>query len=588
MGEVKKVLLGRTFIFSEQKDAFNTIRKKFIELSDEARILFNERYTNNITSISDYELMCDGIADKVYEQFLQLGVIELINNSIYDIDEVVLRAEIKEEFGCNYKGEISEFIKRIIELDAEKKMAQNENIDSAKVAAVETAQAAGSVFFGAPDIFQMGVAAAADGVLVFDTVMNIATATSVEAEKKRLINSEELKLDLMYAMKTDVENIHKSVARIVNERSESKKFVYPTDEDICNIEPICRNIIKGNYREIQSNPELEKDMIQKIVEINPYDKRMYCKIMKDYGGITEELRDFISYLAIDIASIADSFFDTKYDMDDFDTYEKMCDLVAILGDELVQFGIDSCLFYEKAEAKKQYLFDIKRTFNGYMYDTIEQRDFAEKQYNDFLAESIEEMDIEEALAKYESTFDPDMTEKNRQDLQTIVLVVIADRVKMFTEADSLKIYVDYAENKKKEHGLEKCQLLDTINKKYKALALKEKLKDNMLQAKNKVISAVSGLTGRVDDASNVATGAVDNVSGKASEVASGAMSKGKDLFGKIPFGKKNSEKVVESSVNEKNETKVPDEHTIETKNCPNCNNVVKISGKFCGKCGYRF
>ena len=75
------------------------------------------------------------------------------------------------------------------------------------------------------------------------------------------------------------------------------------------------------------------------------------------------------------------------------------DFEKIVASELEVFEAATCKFMMETIIKKQQLFDIRRTFNGYMYDTIEIRDDAEKQYMEFFAEDENVVEMIDFLPK---------------------------------------------------------------------------------------------------------------------------------------------------------------------------------------------
>ena len=68
-------------------------------------------------------------------------------------------------------------------------------------------------------------------------------------------------------------------------------------------------------------PDLEKKQIKKILEINPYETRVYCYIMKNNGGLSEELRVLLDFLGIDMQAMADTYLRSVYDMFRYGTYD---------------------------------------------------------------------------------------------------------------------------------------------------------------------------------------------------------------------------------------------------------------------------
>ena len=91
MGQiVKKTLLGKELVFSESMDAFNSLRKKYLMLSAEARERAENAYKANINSYSSYMKNCRLLMGEIFEHYLQIGVLDIIKFGIFDIDEVAV------------------------------------------------------------------------------------------------------------------------------------------------------------------------------------------------------------------------------------------------------------------------------------------------------------------------------------------------------------------------------------------------------------------------------------------------------------------------------------------------------------------
>ena len=54
MGEVSKTLLGRKITFSEEMDLFNSLRKKYLELSIDAKKKAEKVYDDALSDYSSY------------------------------------------------------------------------------------------------------------------------------------------------------------------------------------------------------------------------------------------------------------------------------------------------------------------------------------------------------------------------------------------------------------------------------------------------------------------------------------------------------------------------------------------------------
>ena len=85
MGEVKMSLLGKELVFSKETDLFNSLRKKYLMLSVEAKNKAEEAYDNNVTSISDYQSRCRKIMSDIFMHYLQIGVLDIIRYKISSV-----------------------------------------------------------------------------------------------------------------------------------------------------------------------------------------------------------------------------------------------------------------------------------------------------------------------------------------------------------------------------------------------------------------------------------------------------------------------------------------------------------------------
>jgi len=311
---------------------------------------------------------------------------------------------------------------------------------------------------------------------------------------------------------------------------------------------------------------------------------------------------------------------------------------------LVQFGVTECNFTYDVASKKETLYIARRTFHQFTYDTIEERDFAEKQFYEFLGEGFMELELDELLEKYDATYDNALTEKNRDDFQAMLLEYISVKVDEFRDTESIAGYVTYAQGKKLEHGLEKSELLDVFERKYKKLNRKEKFNAGAAAAKEKLAATAGSVMGKgkgfikklpfgkkkkeevidgtaVELSSETVTAATEEVTAKPKKEKKKLNISGvKDKLPKKEKGSTDAEQESEAAI-----AKVVEEHKLvtpeaaaeeksavvetkeeatpvaapasvtenptvapATKPCPQCGAAVKATGKFCSKCGYRF
>lgn len=135
-----------------------------------------------------------------------------------------------------------------------------------------------------------------------------------------LFDKSSTRTDILLGMEQDVYMLHRTIARLINERTGVEHFYYVKEEDRKRFEPICRNIMRGNFKG-EEHPDLEQQQTHNILLMNPYEFRMYCYIMRENDGITDELRAIMEYLCVDKMALANSYLEDKYSLADYNTYE---------------------------------------------------------------------------------------------------------------------------------------------------------------------------------------------------------------------------------------------------------------------------
>lgn len=539
MGDITKTLVGSEIVFNDKADKYNTIRKKYLELSVEAKEKVSAYYDDNIKSIDDYRNGCfRGIAD-IYNTYLKAGVIELISHGIYDVDEVVLDEETKKDFASRWRAAFNDVSDQLNRIDLEQIAADEERKDMIHSAG-DTVHTVGFMSDGNPihDLGTMASSAASDmavnAVLAGGTALITAgfrkmEKKQAEKDKQDIFERGSTKQNILIGIEEDVAMLHRTVARIVNERN-GECFYYISEENKAKNEPIVRNILAGNFNYETSNPRLEADKIKEILTANPYEIRIYSYVMKNDGCLTAEMKDILNYLCIDMATMADHYLRGVYSLLDYNTYEDVCDFEEVVKKEMEPFGVDNCKFLYEVQEKRQRLFDIRRTFRGNLYETIELKELVEEQYNNFFAEDENpaEMELDELVAKYYSTLDESIYEHNREDLQIYLMGFIDGKMDVFKESVELNPYIEEAQAQIDEHNCSGLSLMDSYTKKLKRLISKEKFNEGVANAK----------------AGAMAAGAA-------------AMNMGKGLVSKMPFAKKNAEVNSDAGSEKKAENDVP-------------------------------
>lgn len=626
MGDMVMNFDGISITINDATDRYNTIRKDFMEMSIKAGLEAKEVFESSFADYSSFCASGRNVFDRLFNKYLQQTVWKLVLNKVYYIDEVILR-DMKLQRGLAYGKALNGFFGQIYLVDEERQ----EKISTTKSVAGGLGLAAlGSAGYGISagadqdgggmllGMCGTGLAAtAAAGTAAVGFVANAIGKSNDEVKKKGIFESEFNRNMLYEAFEKDVYSLNLIFADIVNEKIGGERYYYyPTEEILAKDEPYVRNIVAGNYLHDPSAPGLEVQIIEKILTENPYNGDVYSYIARCNNGISPELKDMLAYLGMSMDTLANAYLQYKYGEIDYATYEEICEFEKVVRDELVQFGTDKCRYLEQVCAKKEELYIIRRTYNGHLFDTIEIRDAAEKQYNDYLADiDFAAMNLDELLTFYFDTFTADLYEEIKSDIQLLIMNYVEPAYKNIKTLDAIMPYYGMVKGRFAELGITDNELLKLNEKCFKKLntkakfasaadSAKEKSKELISKipfGKNKADTAAANaentetaVDGNAADMSAVGSvnGATD-AAGNAASKAFGFASKGID--GAKGFFKKKDDASANSNVSTPvsaapavNAATPVSAASAEYKKCPQCGKEVKINGKFCGRCGYGF
>ena len=587
MSEKRLNVLTSAVVLTEEMDAYNSLRNKFLQLSKEAEAKVSESYDKNVKSYKDLQISAQYMLDRLFKEYLQIGAIHLISYGIYDVDEEVLREEYGKDFDITYKNTILNIVREINAIDAD--------VAQGKADRKEMVADAGSSFQTLGFYRQTGDvgkdlsnvakaetetmamnAVVAGGAALLSAGLGALDKKAAESEKEDIFSRASTKNSLVRAMGKDVYQLHKTIARIVNSRV-NKTFTYPSEEELEKIEPEIRNAISGNFDHDENNPDLELKQIIKILTLNPYETRVYSYIMKKHNGLTDELNNTVNYLNIDKQDLADSYLRSMYNMNEYTTYESIVPFEEQIRAEMKPFDVTECKYLSEVDDYKESLYTKRRTFNAYVYDTIDDRDKAEEQFTTFFDEPVKDMDMDDLVEKYYETLPSTVYQKNREDLQLLIMSQLTGYIDGFQDSETIDSYIVTAEGKMREYGYGTLSLLDALTKKRKKLCRKENVMKAVGSAKDSVKNFGKNLMGKVPFEKNTAieeTNEEVNTAENVKPKAAGFFDGTKKMFA----GATDKVKNTVSGTSEESEFKT----------CPQCGATIKSKAKFCGTCGYKF
>ena len=616
MGERQITFDNIVLNVNEPMARYIEIRKEYdaisIQAKEEAKAFFEKEFH----TYSEFCLFARLKYDQFFKEYLQKTVWKLVSKGIYDIDEVVLRSEIGED-NLTYLKVLDDIIDSIIAIDISREEKKQLGKEITGELGKETAELT-SKSGGDSDILSLAKVAgvATIGSWGISKAINYAGQKNDEKKKCAIFESEFNRNKIYAAISEDIYRLNIVFASIVNQRSEGELIYYfPTEEIIEHDQPMVRNIVQGNYLHEPEYPDLEKSIIEQVLVDNPYEKNIYSYLIRKNGGVSSELRSVLNYLGMSTESLADIYLKFKYGAISLNNYEEAVEFEKTIIAELDQFGTDNCEYLKQTAARKEELYVIRRTFNGYVYDTIEIRDEAEAQYTEFLADlDLENMNADELSTAYYETYYANVHDHIKEDLREAILPYIEKELKKIKTVEEIEPYYSDSKNRCIELKLVSTPLSEMIEGIYKRLNLKAKVSSVANAAKEKGKALMSKipfgkqkgsdkdqalLEGEVAD--NTEQLSEDNPTENEPEKegkGKGFMAKG--LGGAKGFFKRKKE----TSNNEKPEDLDADSNAMESadtepekkeiieepevKKCPQCGKDVSITKRFCGKCGYRF
>ncbi len=610
-------LFGKELVFDERTVAYNNIRKKYAALARENELLVEDFYDKEIKSIEAYRKKVPIFCNARMDDYINIGVVELVANGICNIDDVILAEEFEKDWDSCWKAAFDNFDEKIGDVEirqAERKLESQKAIE----AAGNTVRTTG--FFGNGSILQemaaIGSAKVHDAVIngaakgITKLVTNMADKQADnqdEREKERIFKSPINKIELVNGLKQDIFMLHKTVARLINENV-SIKYYYASTDILAKNEPIVRNALRGNFVTEQPDTALMETRVRELLQANPYDLRLYGYMVKFKGGVTEEIRTMMNFFEVSISDLADAFLRSMYNIADYPTYEDSERLVHEIERDLKGFGVTECYLLKEAKDHRDRLYEIRRTYHNHIFNTIEERDAAEAEYKAFFADkNLMEMNIDEIVDLYVETMKADLMPANAEYIR-IELTDFADpliyRMKSIVDINKA---VDTIEFYAEKHGDDVSPIIEIFAKRRKTLEARAKILAILAAIRSwfvgiflKIKLKIKSLRERKTAAKQIKAEAAPAVQPepvaevKAApapvvqpEPAAEVYAAPAPVVQPVPAAEVQATPapvVQPESAAEAQATPAP----AETKDCPQCGKKVKINGKFCGKCGYRF
>ena len=473
----------------EATDRYVETRKEYLAWSKEARKLAEEQFLESFKTYTDFVARGSALYDGLFRDYLQKTVWKLISTGIFDVDEEEILAMIGKD-NLKYVKVLRDWIGSIQMIDCIREAKKEEDNEAAKEMGKDAGSGALDLFSGdVSGLFSLSLnALGALGTKGISSVSNYVGKKFDEKEKAELFESEFSRNNLYSAMEDDIYSLNIIYASIVNDYQDEDMVYYyfPTDGVISKNKPMLRNLMAGNYLHDPSQPALEKTIIEKILVNNPYESNVYSYLIIKNEGIAPGLKDLLDYLGMSTDSLANTFLENKYGKISLSVYEEAVEFEKTIIEELSHFGAGSCDYLRQVQTRKQELYVIRRTFKGHVYDTIEMRDEAERQYNDYMSVlDPATMTLDEMTAVYYDTFSLEAYDPIKETIRSDMLFFIELKYDEMKTLDQIMPYYEDAQAKCGELGVETTSLNDLTVQVYKKLNMKAKFTSAAGAAKEK-------------------------------------------------------------------------------------------------------
>lgn len=374
-------LLGNDISITPERAQYNEIRGKFLALATEAQEQYIDAYHSNIDSSDTLSETGKELGDTILDEYAGKAAGMLVQNGIYDMDDIRIR-EITFQNGSHYEkafqdvaGDIASFENEIEQIERE----HQEQIDDAGNSWVGGGFGLVGAIEGALEAKALNMASSAV-VSLATTGSKNRTVAELEEIKNQIYKLDQIPEDLSKAIFEDVFAMHHVVVSELNARTD-KTYEVVESSVISQANAIFRNIEKGNI-----TGEEEKQMMAKLVEMNPYNEDYYAEMLLKQESSADEIEAIMKLFFINRNCAYDKFFSRKYPADTCTSLEDVTAKMENLKADMEKYHIPKCSHLDALQKVMDTFTLSLRTYEGVEYPTIELKQEAEQQDNELSKE----------------------------------------------------------------------------------------------------------------------------------------------------------------------------------------------------------
>lgn len=247
------------------------------------------------------------------------------------------------------------------------------------------------------------------GHTVFNAIGNIGSSIAASGKKRKLYNDPNTLNSLLTALRSDIFGIVRAYVTFMERNTDCRYTIRYANA--CNeAQNILNNIKQRNLDEDEFQV-----VIYKVFEKDPYNSDIYKLLLHRYGDDKNELSAITELFgcADELEIEKTHILEEVVSKVSVNTLEDSEQLIQKLSQVAQKYGVtEENIILKNTQKQHDELYDKARTFDGILYETIEQAEIAQR----------EKSELDEIMVGYDSA-DLEVMEKKRTEVESIKLVV---------------------------------------------------------------------------------------------------------------------------------------------------------------------
>ena len=375
MGERKKFIFrGNTLEITEERAEYNRIRLKFEQLAEDAVEEFTQLYKKNNHSLDDVSKFALNQGNQIIGRVITKTVEEFVSLGFYNIDEEQF---IEKYYNRYYIFE--EYYNKINDIYMDIVLTEEQKDEYRRLRKESRGrwQGGGFGFEGAiKGATKAGMLNMASGAMhgVVNMGGKIISNISASNKKSKVFKDPSTINTLVEGVYWSVLDMHLAYILFMTENC-SLNVKGVTENDIKEAKVIFNNIQSKNIDE-----KLKKELIIKILNLNPYYDEIYMFIIETYGDRGLEIEKIANYFGINVKGYKEELIDELFEELSLNTEKEALEARETIIKKLNEFGLSKNNKYIKDIDIKIADFDEQaRTVNGIVFNNRQEANLALKE-----------------------------------------------------------------------------------------------------------------------------------------------------------------------------------------------------------------